>query len=90
MSDRGFDLVVDRLVLEGINLSPDQATALGVLVEAEVRRIIDGGRLTASRTTGEIDAHPIALSEPPDLRALARVLAERITDEALGGVSGHG
>ena len=89
MTDRGLDLVVERLVLDGIELSSDQAATLGALVEAEVRRIVDGGRLTAPRTVGAIDVNPIALS-PPDLSALARVLAERITDEALGGVAGHG
>ncbi len=90
MTDRSLDLVVERLVLDGIELAPDQAATLGALVEAEVRRIIDGGRLTASRMVGAIDVYPIALSQPPDLAALARVLAERITDEALSGVSGHG
>lgn len=90
MTGRGVDLVVERLVLEGLDLIPEQAATLVRLIEAEVRRIIDGGRLTAARTVSATNVQPIALAQPPDLSALARLLAERITDEALSGVVGHG
>ena len=87
MTDR-VDLVVERLVLEGLDLIPEQAATLARLVEAEVRRIVDGGQFTASRTADAVA--PVTLSEPQHLPALARVLAQRIADEALSAVVGHG
>ena len=90
MSAHPFDLVVEPRVLEGIELIPEQAGTLAGLIETEVRRIIDGGRLASTRTVTGVDVQAVALAEPPDLTAFARALAERIADQALSGVTGHG
>jgi hypothetical protein len=89
MTARGVEIAIDRLVLDGFDMAPEQSEMLVRLVEAEVRRIVDGGRLTATRTMSAAQIQPLALSDPPDLPALARALAERITDEAADGVVGH-
>jgi hypothetical protein len=80
MSDgRGaLDLSIDRLVLDGLDPSEEAATTLGDLVATELRRILDGGGSGGAGATAGAEREPIILSTPPDVSALARVLAERI------------
>jgi hypothetical protein len=72
----GFDLAIERLVLDGIDLPADAIPTFAGLVEAELRRILDGA--AASSWSAPDELRPILLSAPPDVPALARELAERI------------
>jgi len=76
-----LDLVVERLVLEGLALTPEQASTLAGLVEAELRLLAAGGGLPGGGDAFFVDVKPAALSQPPDLTALSRVLAQRIAAE---------
>jgi hypothetical protein len=75
-----LDLSIDRLVLDGVDLPNEAAATLGGLVEAELRRIVDGGGRVGA---GATEREPLILSTPPDVPALARHLAERIADAAV-------
>jgi hypothetical protein len=88
MSDQrgALDLSIDRLVLDGLDLSAEAATTLSGLVASELRRIIDGGGSGSASATAGAEREPLILSSPPDVPTLARVLAERIAAES--GVAG--
>jgi hypothetical protein len=77
-----LDLVVDRLVLEAVSLSSDQAGELARLIEDELRRVVAEGAAPGGRRSPLVEVKPIALAEPADPRALARALAERVAAEA--------
>ena len=81
MTGAGLDLSIDRLVLDGIAIPADDVPRLQGLVEAELRRIVDGGgRSSAGFPSSELE--PLILATPPDVPSLARALAERIADRA--------
>ena len=81
MNGPGLNLVVERIVLDGITLPPEQASALARLVEDELRLLASGGGIFDDNDALLLDVKPITLLEPPDLPALARVLARRIAAE---------
>jgi hypothetical protein len=74
-----LDLSIDRLVLDGLDLPSDAAETLRARVESELGRILHGRGTT---TSARPELEPIVLGSPPDMLALARVLAARIADEA--------
>jgi hypothetical protein len=80
VSAPSVDLGIERIVLDGVALPADEVTTLPALVEAELRRILAGGAFPAG---GRSELAPVLLSDPPDLRSLARVLAERIIADTL-------
>ena len=84
----GFDLAIGRLVLDGIDLPADAVPTFAGLVEAELRRILDGAAAGSRPAPDEL--RPILLSAPTDVPALARELAERIAAgaAAAGGWDG--
>lgn len=82
MSAARIDLVIDRLVVEGVDLAHGEADTLVRLVEEELRRLTDAGDRPQSRDVALIDAKPLSLGEPADLRVLARALAERVAAQA--------
>ena len=90
MSVPALDLVVERLVLEGIPLTPEQASTLARLVEEELRLLAAGGGLSDNGDAFIVDLKPVALSQPPDLPALSRVLARRITAETKRAMVNYG
>lgn len=82
MNPPRIDLVVERLVIAGIDLTPDQAAELGALVEDALRTLVVQARVPATRTVGLAEATPTGLAHPVDHRSLARVVAERIVSQA--------
>ena len=67
--------------LDGIALPREQAMVLAGLVEDELRMLAASGGMSGGRDAFILDTKPTTLSEPPDLQALARVLAGRIAVE---------
>lgn len=82
MSAGRIDLVIDRLVVEGIDLTRGDADELARLVEEELGRIVDAGARPRGRDVSLVQAMPDSLGERADMPALARALAERIATEA--------
>lgn len=91
MRPPAVDLVVDRLVLEGDLLSPEQAGELAELVQEELGRMLAEGRRADHRRSSLVDVKPVALASPAEPRGLARALAERVAAEAglPGGFDGR-
>jgi hypothetical protein len=73
-----LDLVVDRLVLEGVSLPAAAMASLSAIVEAELRRIFDGGGPPTVGSVVDGERRPLLLATPPGVPALGRELAERI------------
>ena len=90
MRSPAVDLVVERLVVEGFDLIPEQGATLAVLVEDELRRLAAAGGLSGGRRVALADALPAALALPPDLPAMARALAQHIVDEIAAARGDHG
>lgn len=82
MNAQAVDLVIDRLVLAGVEMSPEQAGTLSGLLEQELRRILNGTRDLRPHDRSLAEALPVSFAQPEDLSVLARVLAERIAAEA--------
>jgi len=76
----GIDVSIDGLILDGIDLPADAVPRFGGLVEAELRRIVDGAAAGSGSAPDEL--RPILLTTPPDVPALAREIAERIAARA--------
>lgn len=81
MSAARVDLVIDRLVVDGLDLSAAEADELARRVERELRRLA-GPTRARNRHVGLLEAKPLSLADPADTQALARALAERIAAEA--------
>lgn len=82
MSAARVDLVIDRLVVEGLDLTSAEADDLARRVERELRRLADPTARARSRHVALLEAKPLSLGEGSDPQALARVLAERIAAES--------
>ncbi len=84
------DLLIDRIVLAEVGLEPAQAGALGRLVERELGELLErAGRPLDPRRAGLTEAAPMSLAAEPDVRVLARELAERLAGQ-LGVAAGGG
>jgi hypothetical protein len=90
MSRGAVDLVVERLLVDGLDLTPEQAGELGRLLEEELRPIVAGGGPSALAADGITAVIPVSLKQPPDLRALARELAKQVAARAMRAGAGHG
>lgn len=82
MTGPGTDLVVERLVLDGVDLDPERARRLARLVEDELREVLAAGGLGGHGGSTLTDAAPVSLGDPVDLDALARTLVRRIVRQA--------
>ncbi len=89
MSRGALDLVVDRLVVDGLDLPPERGEELARLVEEELRPIVAGGAYSALREGTVSSVQPLSLTQPLDLRELARALARRIAARAMEAGGGH-
>jgi hypothetical protein len=84
------DLVVERLLLEGVDLPPERGDELVRLLEEELRPLVAGGGLSALPGEGLSEAIPTSFGQPVDLRALARVMARRVARGILEAGGDHG
>ena len=72
---------IDRVVLDGIDLAPGQARALGEALEAELARLLTASRPGAwreSRHTRRIDGPALRLGGHPTVSSLGRQIAREI------------
>jgi hypothetical protein len=85
-----FDVAIDRLVLDGLELPADAVATLGDLIEAELRRIFDGGGPIDGDSSAGAELGPLMLTTPPDVPKLVRDLAVRIADATTAGEQSDG
>ena len=85
MTGGTLDVAIDRLVLDGLDLPADAVATLGDLIEAELRRILDGGGPIDGESSGGAELGPLMLASPPDVPQLVRDLAARIAEAATAG-----
>jgi hypothetical protein len=92
MTDLATQITIERLVLDGIALPEDDLARFPLLLESELDRLLESGRLTppAAPFAGATEARPLILSSPPDVSALARDVAERIVDAVAAGGAWNG
>jgi hypothetical protein len=84
------DLVVDRLLIEGVDLTPERGAELVRLLEEELRPLVAGGGLSALPDEGLSEAKPTSFGQPVELRTLARVMARRVARGILEAGGDHG
>jgi hypothetical protein len=89
VSPAAVELVIERILLEGLELNQEQAGELRRLIVEELRPLVAGGGGSALPAEGVADVTPVALSDPPELRALARAVARRVVQRAHSVGGGH-
>lgn len=89
-SGGAMDLVIDRLLIEGVELPPERGEELLRLLEEELRPVLAGGGPSAASDPGLAEAKPTSFGQPVDLRELARVMARRVAQGILDAGGDHG
>ena len=84
---------IERLVLEGLDLSPRQRLQLGAALSAELSRLIEAGGLHGELRAGlampRLDAGTLRLDPTCDSRALGEQLAQALYTNGLGDAPGR-
>jgi hypothetical protein len=92
VSDLATKLILERVVLHGIEIPEDDLNRFPDLLRAELVRRLESGRPTPGSAAGEgaEESRPLILSSPPDVLELAREVAERViqTASAVGAWDG--
>jgi hypothetical protein len=91
MNRRLDSVEIDRIVLEGLDVTPDRAGHILRLVEVELSRALAKGETTVASEGGRIPhliVPPLAASAVHDDRRLAGTIAQRIARAVAGPKEG--
>jgi hypothetical protein len=78
MSADRIDVVIDRLVVDGLDLDRADLEELAPLITEELRRLAGTGGALGTRTATLLELRELSADEAADPRAIARALATRI------------
>ncbi len=81
--EQDIDIEVDRLILRGLNMTPERGERLRALVEAELQKKMAQEGLPESFISGEMidrERESIELPDLDDDRRIASSVAERIAE----------